>query len=95
MQLLSGEVDRFRGLVVYVNDGFSAYRQRSYDCGYCEVIFVKIRSSIHTFYVFGVHRNPDLSDKNFHCLLPAMAKVQPVDRKASFSFVGDVNAHHK
>ena len=30
MQLLGGEIDRFRGLTVYVRDGFSAYRQRSY-----------------------------------------------------------------
>ena len=30
MQLLNGEVDRFRGLAIYVRDSFSAYRQRGY-----------------------------------------------------------------
>ena len=30
MQLLRGEVDRFRGLTIYVGDRFSANRQRSY-----------------------------------------------------------------
>ena len=31
----------------------------------------------------------------FYCLLTIIAKVQSVDRKASFLFVGDVNAHHE
>ena len=64
MQLLRGEVDRFRGLAVYVREGFSAIRQRSYECRCCEVIVVRICSSSHNFYVFGVYRNPDLSKKN-------------------------------
>ena len=63
MQLLKGEIDRFRGLTVYVRDGFSAYRQRSFECECCKVIVVRICSSSHNFYVFGVYRNPDLSDK--------------------------------
>ena len=75
MQLFRGEVVRFRGLAVYVRDGFSAYRQRSYECGCCEVIVVKICSSTNDFYVFGVYRKLDLSDKNLDCLLTAMAKV--------------------
>ena len=29
------------------------------------------------------------------CLLTAMNKVQSVDTKTSFLFVGDVNAHHE
>ena len=44
--------------------------------------------------MFGVYRNPDLSAK-FFTLLTAMAKVESVDRKASFLFVGNVNAHHE
>ena len=31
----------------------------------------------------------------FYCLLNAISKVQFVDRKASFLFVNDVNAHHE
>ena len=38
---------------------------------------------------------PDLSDKIVDCLLTATAKVQSVDIKASFLFVGDANAHDK
>ena len=30
-----------------------------------------------------------------YCLLPAIAKVQSVERKASFLFVGEMNAHHE
>ena len=44
--------------------------------------------------MFGVYRNPDLTD-NICLLLTAMAQVKSVDRKASFLFVGDVNAHHE
>ena len=47
MLLLMGEVVRFSGLAVYVRDGFLAYRKRSYKCGCCEVIAVKIRSYSH------------------------------------------------
>ena len=93
MQLLKGAVDRFRGLTLYVRDSFSAYRQRSYERGSWEVIVVRICTSSHYLYMFGVYRNPNLSDNIFHYLLTAMAKVQPVDKKA-YLFVGDVNAHH-
>ena len=60
MQLLRGKVDRFRGLAVYVCDGFSAYNQHSYECGCCDVIVDRICSTSHNFYVFGVYRNLDL-----------------------------------
>ena len=58
--LLKDEVDRFRGFALYVRESFPTYRRRSYECGCCEVIVVRICSSSHNFYVFGVHRNPDL-----------------------------------
>ena len=93
MQLLRGEVDRFRGLVAHIRDGFSAYRQRNCECGCCEIIVVRICISSHNFYVVGVYRNPDLSDKIFYCFT-TMAKVQILDIKASFLLVGDVNAPH-
>ena len=47
MQLLNGEIDWFRGLAVYMRDGFSAYRLRNYECGYCEFIVVRICSNSH------------------------------------------------
>ena len=42
-----------------------------------------------------MYRKPDLSNNIFDCLLTAMTKVQSIDRKASFLFVGDLNAHHE
>ena len=60
-----------------------------------EVIDVRICSSSHNFYVFGVYRNPDLSDKIFYCWFSGIAKVQSVARKASFLLVSDVNANHE
>ena len=45
--------------------------------------------------MFGVYRNPDLSDKIFYCLLTAMAEVQSVDGRTSFLLTGDVHVHHE
>ena len=45
--------------------------------------------------MFAVYRHSDLSDNIFFCLLTAIAKVQFVNRKASFLIIGDVNAHHE
>ena len=57
--------------------------------GWCEgiVVYVGVCSSSHNLYVFGVYRNPDLSDKIFDCLLTARAKVQSAKR-ASFLLAG-------
>ena len=78
-----------------MRDDFSAYRQRSYECGCCEVRVVRIYSNSHNYYVFGMCRNTDLSHKILDCLLTARAKVQSVDSKASFLFVDRVNPHHE
>ena len=94
MQLLRGEVNRFRGLAVYVLDGFPAYRQRSYECKCCDVIVVGICSSSHNFNVFGVYQKTDLSDNIFDSLLTATARMQSVD-KGVFSIFGDIDAHHE
>ena len=64
-------------------------------CNCFEIMLVRICSNSHSFYVFGVYRNPNLSDNIFDRLLTAIAKVQSVYRKTSFLFVGDVNAHHE
>ena len=84
MQLLKGEVNRLRGLTLYVRERFSAYRQHSYECRCCEVIVVRNCCSSHNFHVFGVYLNLVLSDNFFYCLLTGMAKVQSVDTKAIF-----------
>ena len=46
-------------------------------------------------YVFSLHRNPDLDDRIFDCLLTSMAAVQAEDLRASFLFMGDLNDHHQ
>ena len=46
-------------------------------------------------YLFSVYRNPDADDRIFDCLLVSMAAIQENDRKATFVFIGDFNAHHK
>ena len=45
--------------------------------------------------MFGVCQISNLSDKIFDCLLTAVAKMQFVDRSASFLFVDDVSTHHE
>ena len=45
--------------------------------------------------IWSVCRNPDADDGIFDCLLVSMAAIQENDRKASFVFIGDFNAHHK
>ena len=56
VQLLRDELNQFRELAVYVRDGFSAYRQQSYECGCCEVTVARNFRSSHNFYAFGVHQ---------------------------------------
>ena len=80
---------------ILVREGFSTYRQQSYECGCCKVIVVRICSRSHNIYVIGVCRNPNLLDNIFLSLSTAMAKILSVDRKASFVFVGHANAHHE
>ena len=74
---------------------FSAYAQRGYECGCCEMLVIRICSSSYKCCVFGAYRNLDLFCNIFHCLLTAMAKVQSVNGNLYFLFVGHVNAHHE
>ena len=83
MQLLKREIDRLRGLALYVRDIFSAYRQRDYEHGCCEIIVIRICISSHHFYMFVVYRDLDLSDNIFYFFMD-MAKVQSVDRRRLF-----------
>lgn len=93
-QILQNERSRSRGLVAYVRNGFIGYRQKKYECRCCESLVIRVCGRLMNFYIFALYRNPDLDDKLYDCLLEAMAKIQSVDSKASFVFVGDLNAHH-
>ena len=54
----------------------------------------RICSIIKYFYVNAYHRNPGHDGSLYDCLLGSMARVQSVDDKAVFVFVGNANAHH-
>ena len=45
--------------------------------------------------MFNLHRNPDLEDRIFDCLLTSLVAMQAGDLRASFLFVGDLNNHHR
>ena len=49
---------------------------------------------INSFYVYAFYRNLGHDGSPYDCLLDSMARVQSVDDKAVFVFVGDANAHH-
>ena len=53
-----------------------------------------INSRINNFYVYAFYRNQGHDGSLHDCLLDSMARVQSVDDKAVFVFVGDTNAHH-
>ena len=93
--LLKDSIPNARGLALYVRRGFSAYRQSRFECKCHEIVIVRICSRHHNFYVFCLYRNPHFNDNIYDCLLTSMASVQSADRKASFIFVGDFNAHHQ
>ena len=55
---------------------------------------LRVCGSVRNFYLFSVYRSPSTDDKVVDCLLEAMAKIQSVDVKSCFQFVGDFNGHH-
>ena len=67
----------------------------TFECGCHEVQIIKVCGKHNNFYLVSVYRNPDADDGIFYCLLVSMAAIQENDRKASFVFIGDFNAHHK
>ena len=87
-------INRAQGLAVYVKQGHLAYLQPKFECGCHEACIIKICGKLANFYIFCLYRNPDLDDSIYDCLLVSMAAIQSCDKKASFIFVGDLNAHH-
>ena len=55
----------------------------------------KVSSKYNNHYIFSLYRNPDANNDLYDCLLTSMASIQSVDTKASFLFLGDLNAHHQ
>ena len=89
------EINRAQGMAVYIRNGCSASHKATFECGCHEVQIIKVCGKHKKFYLFSVYRNPDADDGIFYCLLVSMAAIQENDRKASFVFIGNFNAHHK
>ena len=41
--LCRGKMPRARGMAAYVRDGYGAFRQPKFDCGYCEMLVFRVR----------------------------------------------------
>ena len=83
------------GLAMYVRDGVAVTRMPAYECSCCEIMAVRVCGQRLNFYIFCVYRSPSTNDRVYDCLLEAMAKVQSVDSRSVFGFVGDFNCHHE
>ena len=54
----------------------------------------KIPGQRLNYYLFVVYRSPSTDDRGFDCLCEAIGRIQSVDPKSVFCFVGDLNCHH-
>ena len=86
---------RVCGMCIYVKSGFCATRFKNFECGCHETMVIKIISRFNNFYISSLYRNPNSDIFIYDCLLSKMAHIQSTDRKSSFIFVGDLNAHHR
>ena len=93
--LLRNSIERAQGLCIYTRTGFNAFRCSKYECGCHEFMVVRVCSRFNNFYIFSAYRNPNADDSIYDCLLQAYISIQEEDRKSSFIFVGDFNAHHR
>ena len=82
-------------MAVYIRSGCSPSHKASFECGCLETQIIKVCGKHNNFYLVSVYWNPDADDGNFDCLLVSMAAIQENDRKVSFVFIGDFNAHHR
>ena len=82
-------------MAAYVRGGYGAFRQPKFKCGCFEMLVFRVCGARQNFHVFSLYRRPDLDDRIYDCLLTVMAAVQAADARASFLFVGDLNAHRQ
>ena len=82
-------------MAAYVRDGYGAFRQPKFECGYCEMLVFRVCGVRQNLYEYSLYRNADLEDRIFDCSLASMDAVQAEDVRASFLFVGDLNGHHQ
>lgn len=84
-----------RGMAFYTRNGFPCVRKQMFECKCHEMVCLKVSGKHINFYVLAVYRNPGADDSLLDCMLMCMAAVQEADRRSSFVFVGDFNAHHR
>ena len=82
-------------MAAYIRNSCSDSHKATFECGCHEVQIIKVCGRHNNFYMFSVYQKPDADDRISDCLLVIMAAIQENDRKASFAFIGDFNAHHK
>ena len=70
---------RASGMAAYVRDGYGSYRQPKFEFGCCKLLVLSLCGARQNFYMFSMHRYPDLEDLIYECLLTTMAAVQAVD----------------
>ena len=104
-QRLRNSTPSAQGIALYVREGFPSFWQNKLEYESC--VFHKFCSRINNFYVHAFNHNPGHGGSLYYCRLDPghggslyycrldpMARVQSVDDKAVFVFVGDANAHH-
>ena len=81
-----------QGMALYIKEGFRSFRQSKLKCSCDESRGFRIcRRIIFMCMAFTVTRGTMV---HFMIVLDSMARVQSVDDKAVFVFLGDANAHH-
>lgn len=60
-----------------------------------ESFWLKLPSSASNLYFCCTYRRPSANDSVFECLAEAVSKIQEIDKKSCFVFMGDYNAHHE
>ena len=53
-------------MAAYVRDGYGAFRQQKFECGWCEMLVFRVCGARQNLYVFSLYHNPDLDDRFFY-----------------------------
>lgn len=80
-------------MFLYIWSSYNASWISEFECGCQEILLIKI-CSLFNNYIFSLYRDLDANYSICDCLLNSIATVQDVDTRASFVFIGYVNAHH-
>ena len=68
VSLCRGKLPRARGMAAYVRDGYGAFCQPKFECGFCEMLVVRVCGLRQNFYVYSLYCNSDQDDCIYDCL---------------------------